>query len=205
MATNFPIDLLRRLNEPEREFVIVAHIRRQPGLPGGGGPNGQVVTDVHFIVDPLPAGVQFVSGSRTLLPVAKKLGRILAFQDTGLFGNAQGSTTVETSNEPDGILWPPVFLTDSIRVSDILDTGNLIGLEAQFLLLAECYGGNAPELADYARHWTPLALDSPYDYDPFWAKCVELKVAPAGPVASRPRRREPRPLSVCRLEYRDGQ
>jgi len=39
---------------------------------------------------------------------------------------------------------------------------------------------NAPELADYARHWTPLALDSPYDYDPFWAKCVELKVAPAG-------------------------
>ncbi|MEC7488270.1 MAG: amidohydrolase family protein [Pseudomonadota bacterium] len=39
---------------------------------------------------------------------------------------------------------------------------------------------NAPELADYARHWTPLALDSPYDYDPFWAKCVELKIAPAG-------------------------
>ncbi len=39
---------------------------------------------------------------------------------------------------------------------------------------------NAPELADYARHWTPLALDSPFDYDPFWAKCVELKIAPAG-------------------------
>jgi predicted TIM-barrel fold metal-dependent hydrolase len=38
----------------------------------------------------------------------------------------------------------------------------------------------APELADYAMHWTPLALDSPYDYDPFWAKCVELKVAPSG-------------------------
>ncbi|MDP6175766.1 MAG: amidohydrolase family protein, partial [Rhodospirillales bacterium] len=28
--------------------------------------------------------------------------------------------------------------------------------------------------------YTPIALDSPYDYDPFWAKCVELKVAPAG-------------------------
>jgi predicted TIM-barrel fold metal-dependent hydrolase len=39
---------------------------------------------------------------------------------------------------------------------------------------------NAPELADYALHWTPLALDSPYDYDPYWAKCVELGVAPAG-------------------------
>jgi predicted TIM-barrel fold metal-dependent hydrolase len=38
---------------------------------------------------------------------------------------------------------------------------------------------NAPELADYARHWTSLTLDRPYDYDPFWAKCVELKIAPA--------------------------
>lgn len=38
----------------------------------------------------------------------------------------------------------------------------------------------APELADCARQYTPLALDSPHDYDPFWAKCVELKVAPAG-------------------------
>lgn len=38
----------------------------------------------------------------------------------------------------------------------------------------------APELAEYAMQWTPLALDAPYDYDPFWAKCVELKVAPAG-------------------------
>ena len=38
----------------------------------------------------------------------------------------------------------------------------------------------APELARLARQWTPLALDSPYDYDPFWARCVELKVAPAG-------------------------
>ncbi len=38
----------------------------------------------------------------------------------------------------------------------------------------------APHLADVAREWTPLALDSPHDYDPFWAKCVELKVVPAG-------------------------
>jgi len=38
----------------------------------------------------------------------------------------------------------------------------------------------APDLADASRRWTPLALDSPYDYDPFWAKCVELKVAPSG-------------------------
>jgi predicted TIM-barrel fold metal-dependent hydrolase len=38
----------------------------------------------------------------------------------------------------------------------------------------------APHYADATRCYSPLALDSPYDYDPFWAKCVELKVAPAG-------------------------
>ncbi len=39
---------------------------------------------------------------------------------------------------------------------------------------------NAPEYADATRQYSPLGIDSPYDYDPFWAKCVELKVAPAG-------------------------
>ena len=38
----------------------------------------------------------------------------------------------------------------------------------------------APHLAPYARTYTPIALDSTYNYDPFWAKCVELKVVPAG-------------------------
>jgi len=36
----------------------------------------------------------------------------------------------------------------------------------------------APELAPYAQWIDPLALGSPYDYDPLWAKCMELKVAP---------------------------
>jgi hypothetical protein len=35
----------------------------------------------------------------------------------------------------------------------------------------------APELARYATWMDTLCIDSPYDYDPFWAKCVELKVA----------------------------
>ena len=30
-----------------------------------------------------------------------------------------------------------------------------------------------------------LALDSEYDYDPVWAKCVELKIAPTFHSASR--------------------
>ncbi|MDX1484016.1 MAG: amidohydrolase family protein [Alphaproteobacteria bacterium] len=36
----------------------------------------------------------------------------------------------------------------------------------------------APELAPYAQWIDPLALGSPFDYDPVWAKCMELKVAP---------------------------
>jgi predicted TIM-barrel fold metal-dependent hydrolase len=35
----------------------------------------------------------------------------------------------------------------------------------------------APELARYATWIDTLCVDSPYDYDPVWAKCVELKVA----------------------------
>jgi predicted TIM-barrel fold metal-dependent hydrolase len=36
----------------------------------------------------------------------------------------------------------------------------------------------APEAARYASWLDTLCLDSEYDYDPVWAKCVELKVAP---------------------------
>jgi predicted TIM-barrel fold metal-dependent hydrolase len=35
----------------------------------------------------------------------------------------------------------------------------------------------APEVAAYAGWMDTLCMDSPYDYDPVWAKCVELKVA----------------------------
>ena len=38
----------------------------------------------------------------------------------------------------------------------------------------------APQLASRVREYSPLELDSPYNYDPFWAKCLELKVVPAG-------------------------
>ncbi|MGE5538464.1 MAG: amidohydrolase family protein [Gemmatimonas sp.] len=36
----------------------------------------------------------------------------------------------------------------------------------------------APHLARYTQRVYSLTIDSPHDYDPFWAKCVELKVAP---------------------------
>jgi predicted TIM-barrel fold metal-dependent hydrolase len=35
----------------------------------------------------------------------------------------------------------------------------------------------APELAAYASWMDTLCMDGPYDYDPVWAKCVELNVA----------------------------
>jgi len=35
----------------------------------------------------------------------------------------------------------------------------------------------APELARFASWIDVLALGSPYDYDPFWRRCIELKVA----------------------------
>jgi predicted TIM-barrel fold metal-dependent hydrolase len=37
---------------------------------------------------------------------------------------------------------------------------------------------DAPQLARFTQRVYSLTVDSPYDYDPFWAKCVELKVAP---------------------------
>ena len=39
------------------------------------------------------------------------------------------------------------------------------------------FAADHPELAAYVNYLDVLALDSPCDYDPFWAKCVELKVA----------------------------
>ena len=35
----------------------------------------------------------------------------------------------------------------------------------------------APELARYAQWMDTLCMESPYDYDPLWARCVELGVA----------------------------
>ena len=36
----------------------------------------------------------------------------------------------------------------------------------------------APQLAAHSQWMDSLGLDSPYDYDPFWRRCIELKVAP---------------------------
>jgi predicted TIM-barrel fold metal-dependent hydrolase len=55
-----------------------------------------------------------------------------------------------------------------------------------------------PELAEKVLYQDCFGLDSPLDYDPFWAKCVELGVAPtshSGPIGMGSRR------SVTRHQY----
>ena len=41
----------------------------------------------------------------------------------------------------------------------------------------------SPEAAPYAGWMDTLCVDSPYDYDPVWKKCQELKVAVTTPLA----------------------
>ncbi len=55
-----------------------------------------------------------------------------------------------------------------------------------------------PELAHQVLYQDCFGIDSPYEYDPFWAKCVELGVAPtshSGPIGWGTRR------SVSRHQY----
>jgi predicted TIM-barrel fold metal-dependent hydrolase len=55
-----------------------------------------------------------------------------------------------------------------------------------------------PELAPLAPYQDCFGIDSPHDYDPFWARCVELGVAPtshSGPIGWGTRR------SVTRHQY----
>jgi hypothetical protein len=37
----------------------------------------------------------------------------------------------------------------------------------------------SPEASKHVEWYDVIGLDSPYDYDPVWAKCLELKVAPS--------------------------
>lgn len=43
----------------------------------------------------------------------------------------------------------------------------------------------APHLAPFSETTQSIAMDSPFDYDPFWKRCVELGVAPVCHTAAR--------------------
>lgn len=53
----------------------------------------------------------------------------------------------------------------------------------------------APHLARYAQQVTSLTIDSPYDYDPFWRKCIELRVAPTSHSGSQQTARRDSPTN----------
>jgi predicted TIM-barrel fold metal-dependent hydrolase len=42
-----------------------------------------------------------------------------------------------------------------------------------------------PKAARYAQWYDPIGLDGGFDYDPVWAKCAELGVAPSFHSGSR--------------------
>lgn len=72
--------------------------------------------------------------------------------------------------------------TPEEAVEELDHAVNKLGLKAMMLAnfvirtvpMAE---GASPEITRAAHWYDMLALDSPYDYDPVWAKCRELKVA----------------------------
>ncbi len=56
----------------------------------------------------------------------------------------------------------------------------------------------APHLAAYSCTVKPVGLDSEHDYDPFWKRCVELKVSVAGHTGDRGRgTRRNSPSNFC--------
>ena len=64
-----------------------------------------------------------------------------------------------------------------------LEHAKALGLKAVMLSGPDrppgaCAGAQGARAARYALWRDPLALDSDYDYDPVWAKCLELKLAP---------------------------
>lgn len=55
----------------------------------------------------------------------------------------------------------------------------------------------SPEAARYSYWLDTFCLDSDYDYDPVWAKCVELKVAPTFHSIGMVGAAVPRPRYTC--------
>lgn len=73
--------------------------------------------------------------------------------------------------------------TPQVAIEELEYAVNVLGLKAVVLhglvrrpvpRLAREY----PQLSNQVDHFDTLGLDSDYDYDPFWAKCVQLKVSP---------------------------
>jgi hypothetical protein len=62
-----------------------------------------------------------------------------------------------------------------IRAYNIVSANYFNGLGDR---LTPAAAANDPDTARFAVWYDVLGLDSEYDYDPVWAKCVELGIAP---------------------------
>ena len=76
----------------------------------------------------------------------------------------------------------PMF-TPTEAIEELEFAVNKLGLKAAMIANLvhrpiEAVARSAPNFSSYATWTDCLGLDSEYDYDPFWAKCVELGVAP---------------------------
>lgn len=64
------------------------------------------------------------------------------------------------------------FAVGELGMKSIMVNGDVRGVNPKIAELA-------PDLAHHARWTHSLTVDAPFDYDPFWEKCVEMKVGPA--------------------------
>ena len=156
--SSFDTDVVRVLNDFDREFQLIAEIGIQFGS-STSPPNPSL--DVWLSTD--PPGIKGPPlGFAIVHPVARKLGRVLAYQDTDIFGRAQGSMTIEARNET--VVWPqPVFNPPSgyVKLSEILTTGNVLGLPVKLWLLVQTDTGPVLEqLGDYTLDKVDLLPDT---------------------------------------------
>ena len=75
-------------------------------------------------------------------------------------------------NTPDEAIAELEFAVNELGLKAIMINGEFHGP------VAEGAGGDS-HIEYHADKVHSLTMDSPYDYDPFWQKCVDLKVAPA--------------------------
>jgi predicted TIM-barrel fold metal-dependent hydrolase len=68
----------------------------------------------------------------------------------------------------------PIYTPDE-AVAELEHAVNELGLKA--IMLRGPTRRDVPDSPNHAYYFDSLGLDSPYDFDPFWAKCVELGVA----------------------------
>ncbi|MBW2424599.1 MAG: amidohydrolase family protein, partial [Deltaproteobacteria bacterium] len=96
----------------------------------------------------------------------------------GEFSDRLTPAAVIPMHTPDEAIAEVEFAVNELGLKVIVIAGDVLRPVPRF-------ARENPELADQLMYQDCFGIDSPYDYDPFWAKCVELGVAPtshSGPI-----------------------